>query len=549
MFEFRAAEKLREQISLWKVAAMEGKSDREKRQADRSKASDTSVQWKHLLVKVDEHGAMLADDNAVVEHAAKRWSEGQGLSAEDVAETLKEINAADGLEEVSDRDVSPTYVKLTSGSNVNLTSEKKRAIRRRTLVDYMLRDGVPVDDAKPDAAGGAAAKTRHMGEVVTAHVYVEEEDDAAAADHDIIAMMLAELCKYKHSLTRAFVACEHEEAEKAEKASQAAASSAATDAHGPSRASLLRRSSKISTRTVPYAKWLTIISTYMPEFDISLWSEYGPRIVGNHAVPPIPPGAKPSDNTSVAYLAWLGRFQVDLVFDTSGKSFFSSVLERLYTRLLARTKRMPMAELFAHFDPNQDGGVERSELTDALRALDLGLSKPQLEQLVINLNIDEHKDSVSPIQAITLLLEKIGARVRAARRKRLLATLASGGDTPSHLTPEREAHMEAKRIELGQVIRGNMQATVKALGSSAVQAIFQKADADGAPATNTRTHHARTHLRPHLRPPPKTPLDTHPPCAASPLRRQRRALPHRGDRPPHGAAGRERVGPLRERER
>ena len=56
MFEFRAAEKLREQISLWKVAAMEGKSDREKRQADRSKASDTSVQWKHLLVKVDEHG-------------------------------------------------------------------------------------------------------------------------------------------------------------------------------------------------------------------------------------------------------------------------------------------------------------------------------------------------------------------------------------------------------------------------------------------------------------------------------------------------------------
>ena len=183
---------------------------------------------------------------------------------------------------------------------------------------------------------------------------------------------------------------------------------------------------------------------------------------------------------------------------------------------------------------NLDGGVERNELKDALRLLDLGLSTPQLEQLVIALNIDEHVDHVTPIQAITLLLEKIGFRVRAARRKRLLTRLgsssalnkrkfseatgleqgwsqpaapkvaddpagdgagdgdgagaggadgggASGGDggDGAPLTPEREAAMELKRIDLGSLIRGNMQATAKALGSSQVQAIFSSADADG----------------------------------------------------------------------
>ena len=46
---------------------------------------------------------------------------------------------------------------------------------------------------------------------------------------------------------------------------------------------------------------------------------------------------------------------------------------------------MSMVDLFAHFDPNHDGAVGREELVSALRGLDLGLSIPQLEQLIINL--------------------------------------------------------------------------------------------------------------------------------------------------------------------
>ena len=91
--------------------------------------------------------------------------------------------------------------------------------------------------------------------------------------------------------------------------------------------------------------------------------------------------------------------------------------------------------------------------------------------------------------------------------------------------------MEAKRIELGRLIRGNMQATVRALGSSAVQSIFTRADADGngvlsrAEATDllmelqvpSPAFHGLTHLPCHLpchlprhppRHPPRTSLTT-----------------------------------------
>ena len=142
----------------------------------------------------------------------------QGLTEEEAAQTLAEINAADGLEEVTDSEASPSATarqssaSLATSGKINSAhlgatpSEKKRAIRRRTLVDYMLRDGVP-DYAAPAKGGGNAEKptpARHLGEVVTAHVYVEEEDDALAADHDIIGMMLTELCKCVHGLRTAF---------------------------------------------------------------------------------------------------------------------------------------------------------------------------------------------------------------------------------------------------------------------------------------------------------------------------------------------------------
>ena len=79
-------------------------------------------------------------------------------------------------------------------------------------------------------------------------------------------------------------------------------------------------------------------------------------------------------------------------------------------------------------------------------------------------------EHVEPLEAITLLLEKIGPAVRRAKREKLAATRGGGGDG---------AAMEAKLGALRGMIRANMSATVKALGSSAAQQIFERADADG----------------------------------------------------------------------
>ena len=104
-----------------------------------------------------------------------------------------------------------------------------------------------------EAGWYARSTSRKVGEVVTAHVYVEEEDDAVRCDHgeripdahtastqslltclypataprvltpqllllslqlllaEIRTLMLAEICKYKQSLTRAFRTCERRE--------------------------------------------------------------------------------------------------------------------------------------------------------------------------------------------------------------------------------------------------------------------------------------------------------------------------------------------------
>ena len=121
---------------------------------------------------------------------------------------------------------------------------------------------------------------------------------------EILYTMLAEICKYKQSLTRAFRTCEKRE--------QGRRTDRNTDSGSNklNRSLLLRRSSNLQSRKVSYGKWLEVMSAYMPEFE-GLWSEYGARLLGGHAFPPIPPGGTPSvSGTQVAYMAWLGRFQV-----------------------------------------------------------------------------------------------------------------------------------------------------------------------------------------------------------------------------------------------
>ena len=66
MCTFRAVEKVRPQISGWRAAAMAGKDDRETRREARERSGAADVQWKHLLVKVDQLGQLEEEDEKLV---------------------------------------------------------------------------------------------------------------------------------------------------------------------------------------------------------------------------------------------------------------------------------------------------------------------------------------------------------------------------------------------------------------------------------------------------------------------------------------------------
>jgi len=321
--------------------------------------------------------------------------------------------------------------------------------------------------------------------VVSAHVYVEEDDDQSIADTEILSSMLAEVCKYKQSLTRAFRSAEKGEQRVTSESTRSMASKeGSSPGHAKRGLGRAKSATEVHKRTVSYTKWLEVLGLYMPEFHVSLWAEYGPQLLGPHTTPKLAPGEKPTEASRVFYVTWLARFQVDLQYDTY-HTFSSSVLERLYERLLQHTKTLPMAQLFAHFDPDHDGNVARTELADALQALNLGLSKPQLEQLVLFLGVDDDEE-LSPIEAITLILEKIGPSIRSANRKRAqkrqrvsLVNKGISDDLADDSSLSSTSEAEVKLRKLGALIRDNMQGTMTAFHSIEVQQMFTRADGDG----------------------------------------------------------------------
>lgn len=394
----------------------------------------------------------------------------------------------------------------------------RKAIRRRTLVDHLLRP----DDVKKRAADAAAQATNGksakkaaqvaglpQGDVVSGVVYVEEESQSAQTDHDIFVSMLDELVKHKLVLASAFVDAEAKEAP-----AGAASLEKRRSSGNDNRAVLARRSSEL--HSVSYESWLSVLKAEIPEY-ASLWTTYGPRLLGSAAVPP---NATSTANLRVDYVAWLNRFHVRLVYETYD-AFSNSMLERLYNRLLARTRTMPMSELFAYFDPDHDGSTEPQELikgasavttrsrdlswvaaspclllpvvpllltqshvagstlsssSAALRTLELGLSTPQLESLAMNMGF-QAGEQVEPMHAITLLLECIGPSIREGlRRSKRQGLRQSAVDEASERTL---AANDAKLKRLGALMRQNMAKTTNTLCSKTVKAIFEKADSDG----------------------------------------------------------------------
>ena len=364
MYEFRAVEKLKSQISGWRSAAMSGKDDREERREERARRGQADVQWKHLILKVDELGHLDQEDADMVESLSKRWSSSSDLSEKSGGDGGDGGGGGDGA---SDR-----MSKLGAGKSGDDVKAVK-SIRRRTLVDHLLRpDLVKLQAAAAAAAGNPNRKSARAaveaaglpeGDKLSGVVFVEEEEQSAVTEHDILHSMLDELCKYKLVLASAFVA-----AETAEKEDAAGGGGSGDDG----RVALKRRTSGLNSYTVSYQSWLRVLCTELPEYG-ELWKVYGPRLLGSAKTPQAaePPSCR------VSYVAWLNRFHVKLAYETYD-AFTHSMLERLYNRLLARTRTMPMAELFAYFDPNHDGKTQPQELVKALRNLELGLSTPQV---------------------------------------------------------------------------------------------------------------------------------------------------------------------------
>jgi len=507
MVEFRAAEKIKGQLDVWKKIALSGGAERDKRQLDREKQNLMQMGWKHLLVTVNEAGEVSQEDQELVDVIEGNWKK-------EVDEEASELPAqppgiAKSRSVIMGHGSSASDVGSPAGRNsgsggmpVSPGSHKSKAMRRRTLMTHLMREGERSerskrsDDAAP-ATGGAPGTDEFTHGVV----FVEEEDQGHRTDGDIMHQLLAELCKCKGGLLQAFITAEKAEAEKVKTPAvpitksvsqlrRAKSVSVSQGAMAADAASGSERSLKGEdvTHKVAYETWVGVLAKHFPQY-AALWRQYGPKIVGSAAYPPMhATGGRPVAGCKVGYLQFLDRFQVQIAYDTFD-SFHQALLGRLYERLLERTKQMPMGELFAYFDPDHSGGVEHTELEQALTNLDLGLTTPQLQQLILTLGFQDGKADVEPFEAITLLLEHIGPYIRKSAHttkglgKRTgsgLKSVKSGGVPADAFVPDeaKRAVLDTRLRTLAVLIHSKLPAVMATLGGQTVQSIFAEADAD-----------------------------------------------------------------------
>ena len=71
---------------------------------------------------------------------------------------------------------------------------------------------------------------------------------------------------------------------------------------------------------------------------------------------------------------------------------------RAIPKLGIEAETFEIEQLFGFFDPDNDGVVRLQELHSALRKLDLGLSRSQLNQLVLSLGYTLGDEEVEPVE-------------------------------------------------------------------------------------------------------------------------------------------------------
>jgi hypothetical protein len=324
-------------------------------------------------------------------------------------------------------------------------------------------------------------------------VFCEETNQSDEVNEDILNAMKTQICRFKAELAKAFAQIDAELAEK-EGRRNTVGNRDSAKSKGSSKKLDSKRHSSGSARVwkrIPYERWLKVLEEKLPEYSV-LWRQYASKLQATSS----DGGDEPVPGDPIAYLQWLDRFQVTLDYDKFA-SFEHAVLSDLYRKLHARTN-LSMAEVLSYFDPDNDGVVRLQELHSALRKLDLGLSRSQLNQLVLSLGYTLGDEEVEPVEIIRGLLAAVAPATKkgslsysgemplakgesatpisAATTKRNTSPGVGDGDSSYTLARRASAVLDMKVKRLRDLIMRHKADVTRSFGADGIKELFQKAD-------------------------------------------------------------------------
>ena len=167
--------------------------------------------------------------------------------------------------------------------------------------------------------------------------------------------------------------------------------------------------------------------------------------------------------------------------------------------------------MLSYFDPDNDGVVRLQELHSALRKLDLGLSRSQLNQLVLSLGYTLGDEEVEPVEIIRGLLAAVAPATKkgslsysgemplakgesatpisGATTKRNTSPGVGDGDSSYTLARRASAVLDMKVKRLRDLIMRHKADVTRSFGADGIKELFQKAGTHrDAPRTQGASH-------------------------------------------------------------
>ena len=194
--------------------------------------------------------------------------------------------------------------------------------------------------------------------------------------------------------------------------------------------------------------------------------------------------------------------------------------------------------MLSYFDPDNDGVVRLQELHSALRKLDLGLSRSQLNQLVLSLGYTLGDEEVEPVEIIRGLLAAVAPATKkgslsysgemplakgesatpisGATTKRNTSPGVGDGDSSYTLARRASAVLDMKVKRLRDLIMRHKADVTRSFGADGIKELFQKAGTHrDAPRTQGASPHTRAAPR-RSSPAPPPSIQTAATSASSP---------------------------------